>query len=257
MLRLASILGTRFSPNDLSLVAGRPMAQLTAPLREGLEAGFLHEQGDELAFRHDLVWDAVYEDQPRGVRRALHIAAGEALAASGAPAPRVAAHLERGAEPGDARAIEWLTRAAREVALRAPAVAVVLLRRARELARDLPERDGMLIELVVVLSWSGQLDEAERLAREALSGPHDPSVEAALALVLARALTLGGRNADAVRHVEAALEDGLRSEPERSELLAWGALAVFPPTPHGPTPGRARRRGALSRRGTTPPSASR
>jgi ATP/maltotriose-dependent transcriptional regulator MalT len=207
------------------------MTELTAPLREGLEAGFLYELGDDLTFRHELVWEAIYEDQPLGVRKALHIAAGEALAASGATAPRVAAHLERGAEPGDARAIEWLRRAAREIALGAPAAAVGLLRRARELAQDLPGHAGLLIELVVALSWSGRLGEGERLARDVLSGPHDRSVDAALRLVLARALTLGGRNADAVRDVEAALANRSAPEPERSELLAWGALAVFPVDP--------------------------
>ncbi|MEA2234689.1 MAG: hypothetical protein QOD83_4505 [Solirubrobacteraceae bacterium] len=231
VLRLASILGSCFSPHDLSLVAGRPAPQLSAPLREALDGGFLYEQADQLAFRHDLVWEAIYEDQPRGVRRALHLAAGDALAASGASAPRVAAHLERGAEPGDVRAVEWLRRAAREVALRAPAVAVGLLRRAQELAEGLPEQEALLIELVVALVWSGRVDEAESLALEALAGPHDRSVDAALRLVLARALTSGGRNADAVRHVEAALAEGSPVEPEHSELLAWGALAVFPVDP--------------------------
>jgi DNA-binding CsgD family transcriptional regulator/tetratricopeptide (TPR) repeat protein len=230
-LRLASILGPYFSPQDLCLVAGASAPALTAPLREALEAGFLHEQGDDLAFRHELVWEAIYEDQPRGVRRALHIAAGEALAAADAPAARVAAHLERGAEPGDTRAIEWLRRAAREVALRAPAVAVGLLRRAQELAASLTGQEALLVELVVVLVWSGRVDEAERLAREVLADPHDESVDGALRLVLARALTLGGRNAEAVRHVEAALADGSLREPEYSELVAWGALAVFPVDP--------------------------
>jgi DNA-binding CsgD family transcriptional regulator len=231
VLRLASILGSYFSPRDLCLVAGQPAPALTAPLREALDAGFLYEQGDHLAFRHDLVWEAIYEDQPRGVRRALHIAAGEALAAADAPAARVAAHLERAAEPGDTRAIEWLRRAAREVALRAPAVAVGLLRRAQQLATGLTGQEALLVELVVVLVWSGRVDEGESLARELLAGPHDQSVGAALRLVLARAMTLGGRNAEAVRHVEAALADGSLPEPERSELVAWGALAVFPVDP--------------------------
>jgi hypothetical protein len=200
-------------------------------LREALEAGFLCEQGDQLAFRHELVWKAIYEDHPRGVRRALHIAAGEALAAADAPAARVAAHLERGAEPGDTHAIEWLRRAAREVALRAPAVAVGLLRRAQQLAEGLPGQELLLLELVVVLVWSGRVDEAESLVRDVLSHPHDRSVDAALRLVLTRALTLGGRNAEAVRHVEAALAEGSLPEPERSELVAWGALAVLPVDP--------------------------
>jgi DNA-binding CsgD family transcriptional regulator len=252
VLRLASILGSCFSPHDLALVAGLPAPQLSIPLREALEAGFLYEQGDEIAFRHDLVWEAIYEDQPRGVRRALHLAAGEALAASGAPAARVAAHLERGAEPGDVSAIEWLRRAAREAALRAPAVAVGLLRRARELAADLPEQDALLIELVVALIWSGRVDEAESLVQEVLAGPHDRSVDPALRLVLARALTSGGRNADAVRYVEAALADGTPPEPERSELLAWGALAVFPVDPARGETWASEAHGAAERAGHDP-----
>lgn len=252
VLRLASILGTGFSPQELSVVAGRPAPELSAPLREGLEAGFLYEQGDQLAFRHELVWEAIYEDQPRGVRRALHVAAGEALATSGAPAPRVVAHLERGAEPGDARAIEWLRRAAREVALAAPAAAVGLLRRARELAQDVPAHTDLLIELIVALSWSGRLEEAECLARELLSVPHEPSEDAALRLILARALTLGGRNADAVRHVEAALENRMLPEPERCELLAWGALAVFPVDPSRADAWAREGQGAAERGGHDP-----
>jgi DNA-binding CsgD family transcriptional regulator/tetratricopeptide (TPR) repeat protein len=233
VLRLASVLGSSFSPHDLCVITGRRAPEVTAQLREALEAGFLHEQGDQLAFRHELVWEAIYEDQPRGVRRALHIAAGEALAEAGAPAPRVAAHLERWAEPGDARAIQWLTRAAREVALRAPAVAVGLLRRAHELAEGLPEQEPLRVELVVTLIWSGRIDEAESLAGQILAGPHDRSVEAALRLVLARAMTSSGRNADAVCQVEAALAEGPLPEPERSELLAWGALAVLALDPAG------------------------
>lgn len=253
-LRLASILGSYFSPRDLCLVAGRPAPALTAPLREALEAGFLYEQDDQLAFRHELVWEAIYEDQPRGVRRALHIAAGEALAAADAPAARVAAHLERGAEPGDTRAIEWLRRAAHEVALRAPAVAVGLLRRAQELAESLTGQQALLVELVVVLVWSGRVDEAESLAREVLAAadPHDQSVDGALRLVLARALTLGGRNADAVRHVEAALADGCLPEPEYSELVAWGALAVFPVDPDLAQTWAREAQGAAERAGHDP-----
>jgi DNA-binding CsgD family transcriptional regulator/tetratricopeptide (TPR) repeat protein len=231
VLRLASILGSCFAPHDLFVLAGRPAPQVTAILREALDAGLLHERGEQLAFRHDLVWEAIYEDQPRGVRRALHIAAGEALAASGAPATTVASHLERVAERGDARAIEWLRRAAREVAFPAPAVAVGLLQRAQELAQGLPDQQALLIELVVTLIWSGRVDDAETLAREVLAGPHDRSVDAALHLVLTRALTSAGRNAEAVRHVETALAEGMSTEPERSALLAWGALAVFPADP--------------------------
>jgi hypothetical protein len=87
-----------------------------------------------------------------------------------------------------------------------------------------------------------RVDEAERLAREVLADPHDRSVDAALRLVLTRALTLGGLNAEAVRHVEAAL--GTDRSPSRSAQSSWpgGRWRCFPSIPAWRRPGRGRRR---------------
>ena len=99
-------------------------------LAEAIRARVLEDDGDRLRFRHDLIRDAIYEDLPASVRRGLHREAGQRLARAGAPALQVAEHLARGAGPGDAEAIGWLTRAAREAAARSPDVAADLLERA-------------------------------------------------------------------------------------------------------------------------------
>ena len=48
-------------------------------------AGVLEDDGAHLRFRHDLIRDAIYEDLPGSVRRALHREAGQRLAQ---PEPR-------------------------------------------------------------------------------------------------------------------------------------------------------------------------
>jgi predicted ATPase len=83
----------------------------------------IEEDGTHLRFRHDLIRGAIYEDLPLSLRRALHREAGQRLAHRHAPAVQVAEHLARGAGAGDAEAITWLTRAAREAATTSPDVA--------------------------------------------------------------------------------------------------------------------------------------
>jgi predicted ATPase len=142
LLRVASVLGSSFAVADLSGVVGRPTAALLAALEQAMAAGILESRGELLGFRHDLIWEALYQDLPAPMRRSLHLDAGRALAAAGAPAEQVAEQLVRGASPGDTQAVAWLQRAAHEAASRAPAVAVELLQRALEFA-DPPTRAGM------------------------------------------------------------------------------------------------------------------
>ncbi len=128
-LRTASILGTGFSLTDLSAVTARPAIDLSVGLAEALRAGVLADDGAHLRFRHDLIRDSIYQDLPGSVRSGLHREAGQRLAQSGAPVLQVAEHLARGAAPGDADAISWLTRAARTAASSSPDAAADLLAR--------------------------------------------------------------------------------------------------------------------------------
>jgi predicted ATPase len=96
-LRSASILGSSFALTDLSSVAGRSVADLSAALAEAIRARVVEDDGDRLRFRHDLIREAIYQDLPTSVRVGLHREAGHRLARSGAPALQVAAHLARGA----------------------------------------------------------------------------------------------------------------------------------------------------------------
>jgi DNA-binding CsgD family transcriptional regulator len=221
-LRPASILGSSFSLTELSATTGRSVLELSSVLAEAIRARVLEEDGDRLRFRHDLIHEAIYLDLPASVRVGLHREAGERLARSGAEALRVAEHLARGARIGDAEAVAWLTRAAREAAPRSPAVAAELLERALGLADPAdPDRDRLRAERAGALMWSGRLPDAEAACRSLLDRDHDPVVEGPARLLLARTLAAQGRIRDALRELERVQQSPALGDELRAG--AWGA----------------------------------
>ena len=112
-LLAASILGSSFTVADLSVTMARPALELSSVLEEGIRAGVLAGDGGRLRFRHDLIRDAIYENQLGSIRQGLHREAGQRLAQAGAPSRQVAEQLARGAGPGDTEAITWLPGAGR------------------------------------------------------------------------------------------------------------------------------------------------
>jgi DNA-binding NarL/FixJ family response regulator len=225
-LRPASILGASFSLTELSATTGRSVLELSSVLAEALRARVLEDDGERLRFRHDLIHEAIYEDLPASVRLGLHREAGRRLAGAGAEAVAVAEHLARGATPGDAEAIAWLTRAANQAARRSPAVAAELLERAIGLADPAdPGRDRLLVDRAGALMWSGRLPEAEAAFRSLLDREHDPSVEAQARILRSRTLGTLGRMGDALRELERVqqsptLGDELRAGAASAEAMA-------------------------------------
>jgi DNA-binding CsgD family transcriptional regulator len=226
LLRVASVLGSSFAVADLSAVVGRPTAGLLAALEEAMAAGILEQRGEQLGFRHDLIREALYQDLPAPMRRGLHLDAGRALAAAGAPPEQVAEQLVRGASAGDTQAVDWLRRAAGRAAPRAPAVAADLLERALELASPAdPARDGLLAELAVSLMWSGRLAEAEATCRELLGRAHDPAIDATVRLCLVQTLVGRGRLEEALRQADTATAQQL-PDTNRLRFQAFKASAL-------------------------------
>ena len=74
VLRLAAVLGESVSVRDLAAVCGRDSRDVVADLGDVFRAGLLDDQGDVVAFRHQLVQQAIYEDLPVALRRALQMA---------------------------------------------------------------------------------------------------------------------------------------------------------------------------------------
>ena len=225
-LRVASILGSGFSLADLATVSGRPAVDLAMVLAEAIRARVLEDDGTVLRFRHDLIRETIYADQPASVLQGLHREAGQRLARSGAPALQVAEHLARGAARGDADAIGWLTRAAREGAARSPDVAADLLERAAALM-DLadPARDRLLAERASSLMLAGRIADAAAACRMLLGRDHDRSVSGPVRICLGQALLAQGHVRDALRELERAAESPALTGAESAAALAWAGYA--------------------------------
>ena len=224
-LRAASILGSSFTVTELSVTMARPALELSVVLAEGIVGRVLEEYGAVIRFRHDLIRDAIYEDLPLGVRRGLHREAGRRLAQTGAPALQVAEQLARGAGQGDAEAIGWLTRAAREAAARSPDVAADLLERAAGLMAPAdPGRDRLLAERASSLMVSGRIADTLAACRSLLDRDLDPQVDGPVRICLGRALLADGQVRDALQELEQAGSSPALPGAERAAARAWAAL---------------------------------
>ena len=225
-LRAASILGSSFTVTELSVTMARPALELSVVLAEGIAGRVLEEYGAVIRFRHDLIRDAIYEDLPLSVRRGLHREAGQRLARTGAPALQVAEQLARGAGQGDAEAIGWLTRAAREAAARSPDIAAGLLERAAGLMAPAdPGRDRLLAERASSLMVSGRNADALAACRSLLDRDLDPQVDGPVRICLGRALLAQGQVRDALRELEQAGSSPALPGAERAAAWAWAGFA--------------------------------
>ncbi|MDN5918216.1 MAG: AAA family ATPase [Pseudonocardia sp.] len=226
LLGMASILGSTFSVADLRLLSGRPAAALAGPLKEALAAGALAEREDRLAFRHELIRDALYSDMPASVRGAMHRDLARALASAGHPPGRVAEHLLRGAAPGDGEAVDWLRKAAAQAGQRAPTVAVELLEHALRLADPAdPVHGHVAAELAVALMFAGRDVEGEAACRDVLARRAHPESEGALRWLLLRTMLIRGRAAEALEHIDRALALCVASGAERAHYRASASFA--------------------------------
>jgi DNA-binding CsgD family transcriptional regulator len=240
-LKVGSVLGSTFAVQDLAVVLDTNTSALLPLLEEALAAKILVEEDGRLAFGHDLVRDAIYEDVPLDLRRALHMQAGSRLAEQGAPASQVAAHLTLGARVGDVKAVTWLRRAATEVASKAPGTAADLLREAQRLAGPhYPERNALAAELVRWLVFGQRFREGERAAQELLAQGVTGAVAASVRRDLGVVLCFQGQLQEGIAVLEAGLADPTLPEADRALFLAELAAARSAMFMADPTaPGRA------------------
>ncbi|HSR25605.1 MAG TPA: AAA family ATPase, partial [Candidatus Eisenbacteria bacterium] len=226
-LRMASVLGCDFSLADLADVMGQPASAIADLVQPALQNGLLGEQGSQMVFRHQLVRDAIYERMPQAMRSALHRDVGRLLAGRGAEVGQVAAHLALGGETARSEAIEWLRRAAREATSTSPALAIEYLDRAIHLAGPRHgERDELLADRVLALTWAGRAPEALQVAGDMLGAGVSSALENRLRLGLARALLAQARWDESARQLELLAAGPGMDEPGRARLLGDAALAL-------------------------------
>lgn len=203
--QMASLLGRRFSADELAALLDATPPAILAALREAIAAGLLVEDGDRLAFRHDLVREAVDASLPQTLRRSLRRRAVDVMLRHGAAPADVAELVMDVAQPGDREAVGLLRRAAAEVGRVSPTIAAQLSRRALDLTPSPdPDRGPLMAEAIAYLVHAGQAAEALRLMSGSAGDLGDPAAQAEVRLSLA-ILSLQYAPADAITQCRLAL----------------------------------------------------
>ena len=225
LLRTAALLGGKFTVTDLAVLLRRPVPDLAAGLQEAVGARILVGSGTELAFRHQLIHQALYESMPTALRTVLHDEAARELAATDADALSVAQQLVAAKTPGAVWARAWLVRNAPALTTRAPQLAAELLRQeADETPVGDEAREALLASLVRALLAVGSYDEAVRQAAAALPVMTDPPRRAETYSALARAQVSAGHSDQASATVRQSLAQADLPLPWRARMLAFLAM---------------------------------
>ena len=164
LIRAAAVLPGGFTIEELAEIVGRPMVAVIADVLRLTESQVVTERSPFLAFRHDIIRQAVVDATPDAVVRALNRLAIDVLEHRSADPERLvgcwllAADLQ---DPGDVTAMAEL---GLELRQRSPyAAAEVLTAVIAALAADDPRR----IELSLALGWT--LNDLGRLAEAAVA----------------------------------------------------------------------------------------
>ncbi|MFF2463038.1 helix-turn-helix transcriptional regulator [Streptomyces mirabilis] len=207
LLQIGSVLGREFDLGTAARMLGRQVGSLLSGVEAALNAGLLSADGPRLAFRHDLIRQAVHENLPLAVRTALHREAADSLRGIGARSAEVAWHVVMSGGPVDDDAVTTLTTAVRELSSSAPDAAADL---AQRVAGLLPPHDGRRITLLTdaaeYLGRTRRVHEALDLVDTTLPEGLEPLQEAYLRLVAAEIHQAAGDDAAAMTHLQRALD---------------------------------------------------
>jgi DNA-binding SARP family transcriptional activator len=213
-LLAASVLGLRFPREALAAMQG---GSADAPDRL-VEEGLLTLEGDEIAFAHALMREAVYGSLLKSRRRELH--AGAAAWYAGRDAGVRAGHLAEAGDPGVARAfIEAAVAEADSLRLDR---ALEFASRACQLAREPVDLCLARCVLGELQTRTGHTHDAIATLREVIDLRPDALIEARARLALANALRILDRYDEALAALERA--ETVLAGLDRPELMAriWG-----------------------------------
>ncbi|WP_187365834.1 hypothetical protein [Trebonia kvetii] len=236
ILQLAAVLGPSFTVAELSAVLATPPLEFLGVIQEAAAAGVLAAESDRLAFRHEVIRQALYESLPASARSALHLQAGQALAAAGVPVERAAQHLLAGTTL-DPRTVEWLVRSAGQLTARAPDLAADLLARVCDTAGAAGDLAAPLrLALANALLRAGRYTAAEATAAKALAVGPDRGSRGKLGWVLAQSILNQGRVQAALEEARRELDDCDLSQAERARFHGLAAQCLHLLSTSGPEP---------------------
>jgi DNA-binding NarL/FixJ family response regulator len=237
ILEGAAVAGDPFEPELAAAAARLPEAAVIEAVDELLQLDLLRptDAPRRFRFRHPLVRRAVYEATAGGWRLGAHERCAAALEERGATAAARAHHVERSAGEGDVRAVAVLRAAGDEAVRLAPASAAHWFGEALRLlpaAAPAEERVELLLARAGALTAAGRFHDSHGALLDAAAIVLDaPALHARVARARAAVETLLGRQEDARRQLEGALErlpdqgsaDGVKLMIELAVNAVWRA----------------------------------
>ncbi|WP_210495449.1 LuxR family transcriptional regulator [Patulibacter sp. SYSU D01012] len=205
---VAAVLGRRFDRGQLASLAAVDDGTLAAAVRELVAADVLTEEPDGgLAFRHDLVCEALLGSMPAAIRRTLEREAVDVRLAAGARPAEVAAALAASAPAGDRAATALLLAAANDLERSDPSTGADLARRGFALADpDDPERAPLAAAAARLLHAAGRAEEGLAFARTALADVLEAEQQAEVLLSIAWMFSVAPDDAVAAGRAALALD---------------------------------------------------
>ena len=227
LVRFAAVLGRPFSIADaVTVLEDASSKEMLDALDAAVRGGIFVESETAIAFKHDLLRQAIYEETPPSQRLALHRAIAAHLLETAGPVDATS-HVLASASIADRGAADVVTRAATAVLSATPAVAAELVMKA--FALILPSDPHWLdvgLTALSILVQARRLREAVALADRLLAEEPSNALRAEIQSHAARALWEMGYAKQIVARTDATLAlDGL-SGSARSNLLALRAIGL-------------------------------
>lgn len=229
LLEAGSIFHRPFSVHEAASLLNRPVAELVPVVASTIGADILTESGSDLAFRNELIREAVYDSLSAPVRAALHREAAAVVQDERRSAIETVEHIIRsGSLASDGPGLEVAREAAAQTAAEAPATAADLILRVLDLLDEQDTaRPELISDAVGLLAAAGRVTEAREIGEEAVRAGLDPTTEASLVLGLSEALKHAGQNDAVVEHTGRALARAGVPDPIRAQLLALQAHGLL------------------------------
>ncbi len=227
LVRFAAVLGRPFSIADATTILEETSSHaMLEALQAAVRGGILIESATTIAFKHDLLRQAIYEETPPSQRLALHRAIAAHLLETAGPIDATS-HVLASASIADRGAADVITRAATAVLSATPTVAAELMMKA--FALILPSDPNWLdvgLTALSILIQARRPRDAVTLADRLLAANPSNALRAEIQGHAARALWEMGAAKQIVARADATLAlDGL-SGSARSELLAHRAMGL-------------------------------
>jgi DNA-binding CsgD family transcriptional regulator/tetratricopeptide (TPR) repeat protein len=205
VLQAAALQGVEVTAEQVSALAGLPVAEVEPMLLEAIETGVVEQIGPAVRFRHGLIRQALFESMPEALRIAMYRDAALQLIRSGAAVERTAEAVLRALDAADGWELDWLVDNAESLAYLAPSIAVELFEHALAHTGGAVDARAEHLEdqLAAVLFLTGRYEEAEQLARDILAAADaaEPERHGYASWILAQVLLRVARYDDALTFV--------------------------------------------------------